>query len=90
MTEQNDHDRLMAKARNCRDNARAEEVVAHYFRANYLAGLSGSPTASRETHARSMELYDFVIGGEHRARDFLADAELFERAAAALDGTPCP
>jgi len=72
---------LEAKARNCRDNARAERLVADGFREEYMAGISGSPTASKETHARSIELYDFVIKGDHRARDFDRNAELFEAAA---------
>lgn len=71
-------ERLEQKARNCRDNAKAERIIADAFDAEYMRGLSGSPDASAETHKRSMELYDFVIKGRHRARNFEADAELFE------------
>jgi len=72
---------LRAKARNCRDNARAEQAVVALFKADYLAGLSGSETASKETHSRTMELYDFYIGGQRREKGYLADAELFDAAA---------
>ena len=72
---------LEAKARNCRDNARAERLVAAAFDAEYMRGISGHPEASAETHKRSMELYDFVIKGGHRAKHFEEDAELFEAAA---------
>lgn len=74
---------LEQKARNCRDNARAELLIADAFDAEYMRGISGSPEASAETHARSMELYDFVIKGRHRARQFTDDADLFEIAAGA-------
>jgi hypothetical protein len=72
---------LARKARNCRDNARADRLVAEAFREEYMRGISGHPEASKETHTRAMELYDFVIGGERRARDYERDAELFENAA---------
>ncbi|GEM_PF-3277973 len=75
-------DQLEAKARNCRDNARAERAVVDEFRHEYDRGISGHPDASAETHKRSMELYDFTIRGKHRARDFERDADLFEAAAA--------
>lgn len=73
---------LEQKARNCRDNARVERLVARDFMEEYQKGLSGSPDASTETHRRSMELYDFTIRGQHRARDYDQDADLFEAAAA--------
>lgn len=73
---------LEQKARNCRDNARAEMLVVEAFMPEYRKGLSGHPEACKATHDRSMELYDFAIRGDHRARDFLRDAELFEAAAA--------
>lgn len=79
---------LEAKARNCRDNAAAEMLVADAFRAEYMAGLSGAPTANAETHARSLELYDFVIRGQHRAKNYAADALLFGTAAIALRANP--
>ena len=72
---------LEAKARNCRDNARAELLVVDAFMPEYMRGISGEPTASKETNARSMELYDFAIKGRHRADNFIRDAELFEAAA---------
>lgn len=74
---------LEQKARNCRDNAKAERIVADAFMPEYQRGISGHPDASKETHDRSMELYDFAIKSGHRARDFERDAELFEAAAAA-------
>lgn len=74
---------LEAKARNCRDNARAERLVVEAFMPEYRRGLSGHEDASAETHRRSMELYDFAIKGEHRAQHFIEDAELFEACAAA-------
>ncbi len=73
---------LEAKARNCRDNARAEMLVVDAFMDEYRRGISGHPDASKETHKRSMELYDFTITGRHRAKNFNSDAELFETAAA--------
>ncbi|MDB5616046.1 hypothetical protein [Tardiphaga sp.] len=73
---------LERKARNCRDNARAEQAVNDAFIEEYQRGISGHPDASKETNARSHEIYDFTIRGQHRARDFLRDAELFEAAAA--------
>lgn len=69
---------LERKARNCRDNARAELVIAAEFKEEYRRGISGEPTACKETHDRSMELYDFAIRTEHNARNFLKDAALFE------------
>lgn len=69
------------KARNCRDNAKAEMLVKEGFIEEYRQGLSGHELASKETHKRSMEIYDFTMGGDHRARNFLNDAELFEKAA---------
>ena len=74
---------LERKARNCRDNARAERLVAESFMSEYLRGLSGSPDASTETHKRSLEVYDFTIGGQNRARAFDRDALLFDAAALA-------
>ncbi len=74
-------DALEAKARNCRDNARAERLVADAFDAEYMRGISGHPDASAETHKRTMELYDFVIKGRHRAKHFEEDAVLFDAAA---------
>lgn len=84
------YERLMAKARNCRHNARAEQIVVNAFKDEYIAGLSGPEMAAlpkeeadiRHRHMR--ETYDFYVGGQRRARDFLADAELFELAAEAL------
>jgi hypothetical protein len=73
---------LEAKARNCRDNARAEMLVVEAFKPEYMRGIAGEPTACKETHDRSMELYDFAIKGRHRADSFIRDAELFEAAAA--------
>lgn len=73
---------LEAKARNCRDNANAEMIVSEVYRDEYMRGISGHPEASKATHDRSMELYDFVIGGQNRAKNFVRDAELFEAAAA--------
>lgn len=72
---------LEAKARNCRDNARAELVVRAAFEAEFNQGAFGAGR-TKEMHARSMELYDFVIRGKHRADNFTNDAELFEAAAA--------
>lgn len=78
------------KARNCRDNARAERIVAGAFIDEYARGISGHPDASAETHSRSMELYDFAIKGGDRAKCFDDDAALFDAAAlmgrAALGG----
>lgn len=74
---------LEQKARNCRDNAKAERLVADAFMPEYKRGLSGHPDACAETHKRSMELYDFAIRSGHRARNFDNDAELFEAAAEA-------
>lgn len=71
---------LEAKARNSRDNARAELLVAEAFDEEYMNGITGQDKAAG---ARSLELYDFVIGGRHRARDYERNAELFEAAAAA-------
>lgn len=73
---------LEAKARNCRDNARAELLVVDAFMPEYQRGLSGHPDASAATLTRSMDLYDFAIQGRHRAQNFTRDAELFEAAAA--------
>lgn len=73
---------LEQKARNCRDNAKAEMLVVEAFMPEYQRGISGHPDASKETHDRSMELYDFAIKSRYRARDFERDAELFEAAAA--------
>jgi hypothetical protein len=75
-------DALAAKARNCRDNANAEMIVSEVYRDEYKRGISGHPDACKATHDRSMELYDFVIGGQNRARNFVADADLFDAAAA--------
>ncbi|MHC2867930.1 hypothetical protein ACVIYH_009063 [Bradyrhizobium diazoefficiens] len=75
-------DALEAKARNCRDNANAEMIVSEIYREEYMRGISGHTDASAATNARSMELYDFVIGGQNRAKNFVRDAELFEAAAA--------
>jgi hypothetical protein len=85
MSEESDYERLMAKARNCRNNARAEQVVVDAFHDEYVAGLSNAenpPTPDMHRHMR--ETYDFYIGGQRRAKDFLADAALYERAATAL------
>lgn len=73
---------LEAKARNSRDNARAEELVVEAFMPEYRKGLSGHPEACQATHDRSMELYDFAVKGGHRARDFIKNAQLYEAAAA--------
>ncbi|NIH77364.1 hypothetical protein FHV99_004616 [Ochrobactrum sp. P20RRXII] len=73
---------LEQKARNCRDNARAERAVYDAFIDEYHRGITGHPDASPETHKRSMELYDFTMKGQHRERDFTRDAELFETLAA--------
>jgi len=75
-------DELEAKARNCRDNARAERAVHDAFIDEYRKGISGHPESSAETHKRSMELYDFTMSGLTRARGFERNAELFEAAAA--------
>lgn len=72
---------LERKARNCRDNAKAERLIVDAFKPEYMLGISGEPTACLETNDRSLELYDFAIKGEHRERQFLKDAELFEAAA---------
>jgi hypothetical protein len=72
---------LRRMARNKRDNAQAELVVAAHFEEEYMAGITGSSTACVETHKRSLELYDFVIGGKRRANDFMNEALLFEAAA---------
>ena len=85
MNEETDYENLMAKARNCRNNARAEQLVVDAFRDEYVAGLSNAvnpPTAEMSRHM--METYDFYIGGQHRAKSHLKDAELFERVAAIL------
>jgi hypothetical protein len=73
---------LERKSRNCRDNAIAEKIVSEAFEHEYGKGLSSHPLSSKETYHRTTELYDFVIGGNHRAQNFLRDAELFEAAAA--------
>lgn len=89
-----DFDRLMAKARNCRNNARAEQLVADAFRDEYIAGLSSPEMAAlpedeaKLRYRHTTETYDFYVGGQHRARDFLKDAELFERADLACHPTP--
>lgn len=75
---------LRRKARNCRDNAKAEMAVHAAFIEEYRQGISGHELASTEANKRSHEIYDFTIKGEHRARDFLKDAELYEMAADAL------
>lgn len=92
MSDETDFERLMAKARNCRNNARAEQLVVDAFRDEYVAGLSSEmkdlpadEAALRYRHTR--ETYDFYVGGQRRAREYLADAELFERAAACLIGS---
>ncbi|MGU3398827.1 hypothetical protein ACLBWS_03655 [Brucellaceae bacterium D45D] len=72
---------LERKARNCRDNARAERVVHDAFIDEYLRGITGHPDASEETHKRSMEIYDFTMSGMNRARNFERDASLYETAA---------
>ena len=90
MSEETDFERLMEKARNCRNNARAEQLVVDAFHDEYVAGLSGpemsalppEEAALRYRHTR--ETYDFYVGGQHRIRDFLKDADLFERAAEAV------
>jgi len=85
MTEFSDFDRLMEKARNCRNNAKAERAVYEAFRSEYVAGLSNAenpPTPEMYRHTR--ETYDFYVGGQNRERAFLKDAELFERVAAIL------
>lgn len=74
-------DALAAKARNCRDNANAEMIISEVYREEYMRGISGHPDACKATHDRSMELYDFVIGGQNRAKNFVLDAELFDAAA---------
>ena len=79
---------LRRKARNCRDNAKAEMAVHAVFIEEYLLGISGHELASAETNKRSHEIYDFTIGGEHRARDFLKNAELYEMAADVLAPSP--
>lgn len=73
---------LERKARNCRDNAKAERLVSDAFMEEYMRGISGQPTASVETNKRSHELYDFTMAGKNRARNFESDAELFESAVA--------
>lgn len=73
---------LERKARNCRDNAHAEMVIHDAFMPEYVRGISGHVDASKETHSRSLEIYDFTIRGKHRAEGFLRDAELLEVAAA--------
>jgi hypothetical protein len=75
---------LRRKARNCRDNAKAEMAVHAVFIEEYRQGISGHDMASAVTNKRSHEIYDFTIMGERRARDFLKDAELYEMAADAL------
>lgn len=85
MSEVTDIDRLMEKARNCRNNAKAERVVYEAFKDGYVSGLSNSenpPTPEMHRHMR--ETYDFYVGGQNRERAFLKDAELFERVAAIL------
>lgn len=85
MSKDTPYERLMAKARNCRNNARAELLVADAFKDEYVAGLSNKDNPpTPEMHRHTMETYDFYIGGQHRAKDFLADAELFELAAQAI------
>lgn len=91
MATDSDYERLMAKARNCRNNAKAEQVVVDAFHDEYVAGLSGGikeagleGEAATHAHRHMRETYDFYIGGQRRARDFLADAALFERAALAV------
>lgn len=73
---------LERKARNCRDNAKAEMAVHDAFIAEYERGISGHPDACLETHKRTMELYDFTMGGRNRARNFERDAVIFETLAA--------
>jgi len=74
---------LQAKARNCRNNARAELLVVDAFKDEYVAGLSRAanpPTPEMFRH--TTETYDFYVGGQHRAKQFIKDAELFEASAA--------
>ncbi len=78
MTEE-DRLELTRRARTARDNAKAESIVADAFITEYRRGLSGHPDASPETHARSMQIYDFAIGSENRYRNFIRDAKLYER-----------
>lgn len=74
---------LEAKARNCRNNARAEQVVVDAFHDEYVAGLSGAePPPTTESHRHMRETYDFYIGGQRRAKQHLDDAALFDAAAA--------
>ena len=94
MSSETDYERLMAKARNCRNNARAERLVVDAFRDEYLRGLSGPELTklpedeAKLAHRHMTETYDFYIGGKHRAKEFIADAELFERAASAMVEAP--
>lgn len=71
---------LRQKSQTCKDNAQSELIVADAFRDEYNRGLSGHPDASAATHARSMQLYDFVIGSQHRRINFLADAQILDYA----------
>lgn len=71
---------LMRLRRNALDNAKAEALVAEAFKENYLAGLSkpkDEPQPTPEMHARSMELYDFYIGSQHRAKDWERKVEFY-------------
>jgi hypothetical protein len=66
------------KIQTARDNAIAEQVVHDQFIAEYRRGITGHPEASAETHARSMQLYDFTMGGLNRKRNFEHEANLLE------------
>lgn len=77
---------VVSRKQNALDNVRAEMTVVMAFEAEYQAGLSkslaevaeGIPQATKETHERSMQLYDFVIGGKRRAKEFEKTALLFD------------
>lgn len=90
MSEDSDYEKLLEKARNCRNNARAEQLVVDAFRDEYVAGLSGPEMAAlpeqeaKERYRHTRETYDFYVGGQRRVKTFIDDAELFERVASLL------
>ena len=83
------HEEAMAQIKEMRrysnDQARAERAITADFIDEYREGISGHPNASRETHKRSIEIYDFAIRAGYRERQHLSDVEVFDAIILALE-----
>lgn len=69
---------LNQRIQNALDNEKAEYAVYDAFIEEYKKGISGSPEVTKETHKRSLQLYDFTMRGQDRARDYRYTAQLFQ------------